>query len=43
MHLHLHSPATLECASAADYEGEVVSSELGVCVGCIGVGVAGGG
>ena len=42
-HLHLHSPATLECASAADYEGEVMSSELGVCVGCIGVGVAGGG
>ena len=41
MHLHLHSPATLKRASASDYEGQVVSAEFGVGVGCVGVGVAG--
>jgi hypothetical protein len=29
--------------SAADDEGEVVSAEFGVVIGCVGVGVAGAG
>jgi len=41
LHLHLHSPATLECASTADYEGEVVSPKFGVGVGSISICVAG--
>ena len=41
MHLDLHRAATLECPSAADDEGEVVRTELGVRVGGVGVGVAG--
>lgn len=40
MHFELHSAAALECVSAADYESEVVSSELGVRVGSVGIGVA---
>lgn len=39
-HFKLHGAAALECASAADDEGEVVSTQLGVCVGCVGVSVA---
>jgi hypothetical protein len=42
-HLHLHCAAALEGAAAADDEGEVVGSEFGVGVGCVGVCVAGGG
>lgn len=42
-HLHLHCAAALEGAAAADDEGEVVGPEFGVRVGCVGVGVAGGG
>jgi hypothetical protein len=42
-HLHLHGAAALEGPAAADDEREVVGSQLGVCVGCVGVGVAGGG
>ena len=26
LHFQLHGPAALECASAADYEGEIVGS-----------------
>jgi hypothetical protein len=43
LHLHLHSPATLEGASAADDKGEVVCSKFRVSVGRIGVCVACGG
>lgn len=43
LHLQLHSPATLECASTSDYESEVMSSELGVSVGRVGICVACGG
>lgn len=42
-HLELHSAAALERAAAADYESKVVGSELGVGVGGVGVGIAGGG
>jgi hypothetical protein len=41
LHLHLHSPATLEGSSAADYESKVMSSKLRVVVGCVGIGIAG--
>ena len=40
MHLELHGPAPLEGVSTADDEGQVVSSELGVRVGRVGIGVA---
>lgn len=40
-HFHLHGTAALECVAAADDEGEVVSSQLGVIVGRVGVGVSG--
>ena len=40
VHFKLHGPAALECASAADYEREVVSAEFGIGVGSVGVGVA---
>ena len=39
-HLELHGPAALEGAAAADDEGEVVSPQLGVGVGSVGVGIA---
>ena len=39
-HLHLHGAAALEGPAAADDEREVVGSQLGVCVGRVGVGVA---
>lgn len=42
-HFHLHGAAALESAPAADDEGEVVSSQLGVVVGRVSVGVSGGG
>jgi hypothetical protein len=37
----LHGAAALECATAADDEGEVVRAQLGVSVGRVGVGVTG--
>ena len=40
-HLQLHGAAALEGGAAADDEGEVVGAQLGVGVGCVGVGVAG--
>jgi hypothetical protein len=40
VHLELHGPAPFECVSTADDESQVVSSELGVRVGRVGVGVA---
>ncbi len=42
-HLHLHGATPLESISAADDESQVVGSQLRVCVGCLRVGVAGGG
>ena len=39
-HLQLHGAAALEGAPAADDEGEIVCPQLGVRVGCVGVGVA---
>lgn len=42
VHLELHGAASLEGAAAADDEGEVVGAQLGVGVGGVGVGVAGG-
>ena len=41
LHFQLHGPAALECVPASDYEGEVVGSQLGVGVGCVGIGIAG--
>lgn len=41
-HLHLHGAAALEGGAAADDEGEVVGTQLGVGVGRVCVGVAGG-
>ena len=40
-HLLLHGSAALEGGAAADDEGEVVSPQLGVRVGRVGVGEAG--
>lgn len=40
-HLHLHGTATLEGRAAADDEGEVVCTQLGVIVRSVGVGVSG--
>lgn len=42
VHLELHGAAALEGAAAADDEGKVVGTQLGVRVGGVGVGVAGG-
>lgn len=42
VHLELHRATTLERGAAADDEGEIVSTKLGVCVGSVGVGIAGG-
>lgn len=41
VHLQLHSPAALKGVAGADDEGKVVSPQLGVCVGRVGVCVAG--
>lgn len=41
VHLELHSSATLEGTARADDEGEIVGSQLRVCVGSVGVGVSG--
>lgn len=41
VHLELHRAAALEGGAAADDEGEVVSPQLGVRVGRVGVGEAG--
>lgn len=41
LHLELHGAGAFEGAAAADDEGEVVGTELGVGVGSVGVGVAG--
>ena len=43
VHLELHGAASLEGAAAADDEGEVVGAQLGVGIGGVGIGVAGGG
>lgn len=40
-HLQLHGAAALEGAAAADDEGQVVSTQLGVAVGRVCVGIAG--
>ena len=40
VHLQLHGPAALEGVARADDESEVVSAQLGVCVGRVGVCVA---
>lgn len=40
MHLELHGPAALECASASDDESEIMGSKLGVGIRRIGVSVA---
>lgn len=39
-HLGLHGAAALEGGAAADDEGEVVVAQLGIRVGCVGVGIA---
>lgn len=41
LHLVLHRAAALEGVARTDDEREVVSTELGVVVGCVGVGVTG--
>jgi hypothetical protein len=43
LHFCLHSAAAFECISAADDEGEIVSTELGVGVGSVAISKAGGG
>lgn len=40
VHLELHGSAALEGTARADDEGEIVGSQLGVCVGSVGVGVS---
>lgn len=40
-HFHLHGTAALEGVAAADDEGEVVSSQLGVIVRCVGICISG--
>lgn len=42
-HLKLHRAATLECGPTANDESEVMSTQLGVGIGCVGVGITGGG
>lgn len=42
-HLQLHGATPLESVPASDDESEVVCSQLGVRVGCLGVGKASGG
>lgn len=39
-HFHLHGTASLEGRSAADDQGEIVCTELGVAVGRVGVSIA---
>jgi hypothetical protein len=41
-HLHLHGAAPLESVPAPDDESEVMSSQLGVIIWRMGVGIAGG-
>jgi hypothetical protein len=41
-HLELHGAAALEGAAAADDESEIVGPQLGIGVGSVGVGIAGG-
>jgi len=41
-HVHLHGAAALEGSAAADDEGEVVGTQLGVGIRSVCVGVAGG-
>lgn len=41
IHLELHSTASLEGAAASDDQGEVVGPQLGVRVGCVGIGISG--
>jgi hypothetical protein len=43
LHFHLHGATALESRPAADDQGEVVGTQLGVGVGSEGVGVAGAG
>lgn len=38
-HLHLHGATSLESVSAADDESQVMSSQLGVGIRCLGVGM----
>jgi hypothetical protein len=40
LHFHLHGAASLESRPAADDQGQVVGTQLGVGVGSVGVGVA---
>lgn len=37
LHLHLHSPATLECSSRSNDQSQIMSSKLRIVVGCIGI------
>lgn len=41
LHLHLHGPTPLEGVFAADDQSEIVSTQLGIRIGCLGVSVAG--
>jgi hypothetical protein len=41
LHLHLHGPTPLEGVFAADDQSEIVGTQLGIRIGCLGVSVAG--